>query len=115
MEMSKNTPFRKKGLIESHPYTRYLGKGWQYIYRFPNGYGASIIPELCLSGTRFIINEDRFELAIIKFIPEPELDIILGLASMEFNICYDTPITDDVIRNLSVGAINKYLRKIEAL
>lgn len=69
--------------------------GYQYIYSFPNGYGASVIKtDFSYGGTK-----DLWEIAIIKFkTTEP----------LEYDICYDTPITDDVIGHLTddeAGAI----------
>lgn len=51
----------------------------QTFYRFPNGYGASVIYGRFSYG---------LEVAVIRFIPQTEVD---------WEMDYDTPLTDDVI------------------
>ena len=72
-----------------------IGEGVQIQYRFPNGYGASVI-----RGPYSYGGEDGlYELAVLK----------------SGNICYSTPITDDVLGFLSEDGVSSALAQIEAL
>ena len=62
---------------------------------FDNGYGASVIRSPHSYGG----NQDLYELAVIK----------------DDAICYDTPITDDVIGYLTEDDVTKYLGQIQNL
>ena len=72
-----------------------INGGIQYKTSFPNGYGASIVKHSFSYGG----NSGLWELAVLK-------DDLL---------CYDTPITDDVLGYLSEEEVNELLDKIEAL
>lgn len=74
--------------------------GVQKIYKFDNGYGASVIRSRFSKGHE----EGLWELAVI------EID-----EDGYFEPRYDTPITDDVIGNLTGEEVNKYLKKIKDL
>jgi len=66
---------------------------------FDNGYGASVI-----CGSMFYSNGlDTYELAVLKGTPE------------DWDLTYETPITDDVLAYLTKAEVNKALNKIEAL
>lgn len=72
----------------------------QYIYHFPNGFGASIIRSYMSCG-----HEDGlWELAVLKNYWEDE-----------WHLCYDTKLTDDVIGWRSVDQINVLLKEIYEL
>lgn len=77
--------------------TRSLNGGTQKIYRFDNGYGASVVNSSMSYGT---------ELAVIKFIDED---------NDRFNLTYSTPITDDVIGYLTESELEDTLGRIQAL
>jgi hypothetical protein len=62
---------------------------------FDNGYGASIVQSSFSYGG----NQELYELAIIK----------------DNDICYDTPITDDVLGYLTEEQVTDYLRQIQEL
>jgi len=86
--------------------------GIQKIYRYPNGYGASIIrTATTIGGKPFTIsytsNENEWELAVIKFNSEDN--------DRDFEICYDTEITNDVMGHLTTKDVEKILRQIKKL
>ena len=76
---------------------RELNGGWQKIFRFDNGYGASLVRHAYSYGT---------EMAVLKFNSESNLD---------FKLVYDTPVTDDVLGHLSPSEIDEYLEDISKL
>jgi hypothetical protein len=93
---------------------RYVGagrivSGVQYIFRFENGYGASVIKynisDFNMKFVNTLPNHMRgFELAVIKFDEEDSFDLV-----------YDTPITNDVITNLENEEVLDILEKIKGL
>ena len=76
-----------------------INGGIQYLAFYPNGYGASIVQH------EFSYGRDRglWELAIIEGNEE------------EWDICYSTPITSDVLGHLSESEVDELLTQIEAL
>lgn len=72
----------------------------QYKYYFPNGYGASIVQY----DSPFYSNPLGWELAVIRC-----------YESGEWHLCYDTPITDDVIPYLTGEEVCEILEKIICL
>jgi hypothetical protein len=72
----------------------------QKVYKFANNYGASVVKGEHTYGG----NEGLWELAVVHF------DTSGG-----FNLCYTTPITQDVEGHLSDDAVEELLTKIEAL
>lgn len=87
----------------------HTGDGVQKLYRFPNGYGASVV--------RFMINlhggrqlggsygaeDGLWELAVLKWDGD------------DYDIDYDTPITDDVLGYLSDDDVRETLKQIMGL
>lgn len=71
--------------------------GIQTIYRFDNGYGASVVCHSFSYGT---------EMAVVKF---------TGSDLEDFELCYDSGITHDVLGHLSPADVDFYLSKIEKL
>ncbi len=65
--------------FQDHPF--YGDDGIQAKYFFPNGYGVSVVR---FPGS-YGFYEDLYEVAVIK----GNMD--------DFELCYDTPITDDVL------------------
>lgn len=65
------------------------------VYQFDNGYGANVVRNSLSYGNKF----GQYELAVLK----------------NDKICYDTPITDNVIGFLSMAEVEEYLEKIAAL
>jgi hypothetical protein len=76
-----------------------INDGIQYLAFYPNGYGASIVQH------RYSYGHDQglWELAVIKGTEE------------DWNICYDTHITSDVLGYLSDSDVEETLILIQAL
>lgn len=74
--------------------------GIQYIFKADNGYGASIVKHDFSYGGK----QGKWELAVIKYSNDTDWDI-----------CYDTVITNDVLGYLSESQVNATLDKIAAL
>ena len=79
-----------------------LHGGFQRVYRMPNDYGASVLQSSVSYGNA----EGLYELAVIKFNSEDPED---------WDIDYDTPITDDVLGWLTEEDVQRYLHQIELL
>lgn len=69
--------------------------GVQRVYKFPNGYGASVIKGPYTYGGK----KGLWELAVLK----------------GEELCYDTDITSDVIGHLNDPEMDAVLRQIERL
>jgi hypothetical protein len=76
-----------------------INDGIQYLAFYPNGYGASIVQHKYSYGN----DQGLWEVAVIKGTEE------------DWNICYDTPITSDVLGYLSEADVEDVLLQIEAL
>lgn len=70
--------------------------GYQLIYKFDNGYGASVIKHDHSYGGK----EGKYELAVLD---------------KDGALCYDTPITEDVIGHLTMGDVENLLAEISYL
>lgn len=77
-----------------------LFDGVQYLFRFPNNYGASVVKHSGSYGS----TRDLWELAVIYFHPDDKWGLI-----------YDTEITDDVEGYLTNQDVLDLLRRIQAL
>ena len=75
----------------------------QTISRFDNGYGASVIDH------GYGSEKGLYELAVVKWITTSE-----GFSDF-WDICYDTPIADDVIGRLSMDKVIEIIEKIKEL
>ena len=84
------------------PHPSGLG-GTQKIYRFKNGYGASVIQFPYSYGG----GKGLYELAVVRY--------RAGDGINDFSLTYDTPITDDVIGYLSEAEVDNLLSQVEAL
>jgi hypothetical protein len=80
--------------------TREVNGGVQKIYRYKNNYGASVVRHSFSYGNK----EGLWKLAVIKWNDDDTWDI-----------CYDTPITDDVLGYLTENAVKRYLKQIKKL
>jgi hypothetical protein len=75
-----------------------INNGMQIVFRFDNNYGLSVVSHSFSYGNK----QEKFEIAIIKFNSEDDDD---------WNITYDTPITDDVLGYQSKGDTLDVIRK----
>lgn len=81
----------------------------QWLFHFANGYGASVVWSPSLTQGR----APGFELAVIRFADAhpakayPDKD--------DWEITYETPITDDVINGLDSDHVEEVLQRIEEL
>ena len=74
--------------------------GVQYVFKFDNGYGASVIQHKNSYGGDFGL----WELAVVQF-----------YVANEFMIAYDTPITNDVLSHLTTIDVCSTLDQIQQL
>lgn len=74
--------------------------GVQYIFKFPNGYGASVVKGPYTYGWR----DDLWELAVTYF-----------KECGDYNLVYDSGITDDVAGYLTDEEVREHLQKIKEL
>lgn len=74
---------------------KFFHGGTQWKFEFDNGYGASVIT----GGMAYCNDEQPYELAVLK----------------HGELCYDTPITDDVIGYLTSDEVFDLLDRIEQL
>jgi hypothetical protein len=82
-------------------------QGVQKLYRFPNGYGASVV-----KGEHTYGGEDGlWELAVLTFSDKDGAT----LDDYDFEICYTTDITEDVLGHLTDEEVEINLRKIKEL
>lgn len=77
--------------------------GPQRLYRFPNGYGASVVSHHFSYGGE----AGLWELAVIKYDDDDPVD--------GGELCYSTPVTDDVLGWLTDDDVDAALAQIEAL
>ena len=73
--------------------------GVQAKYFFDNGYGVSVIK----ASESYGGSEGLYELAVLKGVEE------------DWKICYDTPITDDVVGHLTPEDIDTILNQVKEL
>ena len=78
-----------------------LYDGIQYMFRFENNYGASVVKHFGSYGHE----DDLWELAVIKFDAE----------TGEWNLTYGTEITDDVLGCQTDEEIRDLLKRIKEL
>lgn len=89
--------FNIENLVEEHFSPNPAFGGSQVIYRFENNYGASVVSNAISRG---------LELAVVKF---------NGPDIMDYHLCYDTPLTSDVIGHLTPETLENILNRISKL
>ncbi len=70
--------------------------GYQLVYKFDNGYGASVVKHDFSYGGK----KGLYELAVLD---------------NEGSLCYNTGITEDVVGHLTMGEVDKLLVEISHL
>lgn len=90
--MEENKDFRVHNGLYTHNQSIYSE---QWKFKFDNGYGASVIT----GGIAYCNEAQPYELAVLK----------------HGELCYDTPITDDVIGYLTSDEVYELLDRIEQL
>lgn len=82
-------------------FERELNGGTQTVYKFSNGYGASV-----LNGGTYCYGADQGlkELAVLEF-----------KTGDDYSLCYTTEITDDVLGYLTDEDVANLLERIEGL
>jgi hypothetical protein len=84
--------------FEPHPYMRYSFTQQALIF-FANGYGVSVL----IGGHCYGDGSTPYELAVLK-----------GNAE-KFDLCYDTPITNDVLGYLTPEEVTDYMIEVQKL
>ena len=84
--------------LYDHPALIESANSNQLLYKFSNGYGASVITG------GYGSSDCPYELAVVKFDPEDNWDL-----------CYDTEITGDVLGWLTTNEVIALLNRIEDL
>jgi hypothetical protein len=85
---------------KAHP----VGNGLQRLYRFENGFGASVVQFFVgPMGGSYGAELGLWELAVIRWHGD------------DFRLTYDTSITDDVLGRLTEDEVQDYLRQIRDL
>lgn len=90
---------------------RELNGGTQVVHRFENGLGASVVraPNVAgFWGTTYGYEDGLYELAVITFTSKTDEPV-------EFQLNYDTEITNDVLGHLTPEDVTELLARIEAL
>jgi hypothetical protein len=90
--------------IEFKPHS--FGEGLHGLLFFPNGYGVSVVRYKNLISetySSYTSNEDEWEVAVLYG------------DENEWNITYNTHITDDVIGHLSEGGVEQIITLVQNL
>lgn len=98
MNLNLNYEGFENNLYERVP--RDLLGGVQYIFKFENGYGASVIKHIGSYGHE----HDLWELAVIRFYRDDD-----------WYLEYDTDIADDVLGHLTDERVRELFQKIKDL
>mgnify|MGYP006935503526 CR=1 FL=1 len=85
--------------LNFQPHRNYPEDGVQAKHIFPNGYGVSIVK---FPGS-YGYDEDLYEVAVIKGTED------------DFEICYDMPITDDVMGHCDECDVENIMKEVAAL
>lgn len=92
--------------LNFQPHINYPDRGIAAKHFFPNGYGVSVVrfttPYGYLGGS-YGAEEGLYEVAVLKGVED------------NWEICYDTPITSDVLGYLSEEEVEVLLYEIENL
>ena len=86
----------------------YQAPGVQKLYYFENGYGASVIQHRYSYGNTY--GEGLWELAVLKQNTPEGFDYLA-----DWDLCYNTPVTNDVLGYLTEEQVQDYLDQIAGL
>jgi hypothetical protein len=90
--------------LNFQPHTNYPGTGIGARQFFQNGYGVSVVRFTSpFDSGSYGAEQGLYELAVIKGTEE------------DWNICYDTPITSDVLGHLTTEEVEVLLYEVENL
>ena len=90
--------------LNFRPHTNFPDTGIAARYFFPNGYGVSVVRFTTPFGSgSYGSEEGLYEAAVLKGVEE------------NWQICYDTPITEDVLGHLTEEEVEVLLYEIENL
>lgn len=90
-----------------------MTEGVQLLYYFPNGYGASVVQyAMHVTRSTYFPGEYTWELGVLSVSPGDWVD---DSGIPEYNLCYTTKITDDIIKPLRPTDVEMYLQMIMAL
>jgi hypothetical protein len=89
--------------LDFQPHTNYPDGGIAARQFFDNGYGVSVVRFTSPFGGSYGADEGLYEVAVIKGTED------------DWNITYDTPITDDVLGHLSEEEVEVLLYEVENL
>src|SRR3990167_10258709 len=103
--------FNKPTIEREHPANvEGISNGIQKIWKFSNGYGASVIQFKILGNfVSYTSNDNEWELAVLRFKNNDIKD------TDNFDLCYTTQITANVIGHLTSEEVIKILERIEKL
>ena len=85
--------------------TRTVNNGVQHLFYFPNNYGASVVKHDFSYGS----SSGLWEIAVLKLVRD-EKDVVVN-----WDISYDTPITNDVLGHIPSDVVDTILEEIKAL
>ena len=88
--------------------------GRQRIYKFENGFGASVIPEYIEVNIDEYSENDNPEAGLVGYM-KPKKGFWEVAVFYNDELCYDTDITDDVMRHLNDPEVDNVLGKISRL
>jgi hypothetical protein len=92
------------GDLAFFPHGNYPDSGIQAEHFFPNGYGVSVVQFTSpYGGGSYGADEGLYELAVLQGLEE------------DWEICYDTSITDDVMGYLTIEDVETVLNQVEKL
>ena len=86
-------------VFETHP----MGNGFMSKMFFPNGYGISVVRFKSPFGGGSFTNGDQWEVAVLKGNHE------------DWDLCYDTDITNNVIGYLTDNEVTEIMGRIQNL
>lgn len=85
---------------------RRINNGVQRLYFFDNNYGASVVRHLFSYGA----SKGKWELAVLKYKGEGDRK-----SYNNWDLTYETPVTDDVIGYLDESEVQELLTQIKEL